>query len=237
MKDKYTHMSVVIDRSGSMSSMKNDVIGGFNNLLQEQLRVEGTATMTLVRFDHEYEVVSDFVPLEDVKELNSETFQPRGNTALLDAMGKTLNDVRSKIHAMNDSEKPSRAIFVFITDGEENASTQYKKNQIFEMINDLRNKENSEGVEWEFIFIGANQDAIQEGSSYGVRANASLTYSASGDGARIAFGSLSRSISDYRSAEVGTKCCTFSEEDRKKQEELLDKKAKPYVTNGSNLVV
>lgn len=238
MKKDYCHVVVVLDRSGSMSSMKSDVIGGFNNLLKEQLKTEGTATMTLVQFDDIYEVLSDFAELKDVAELNNQTFQPRGSTALLDAMGKTLNDVRTRIRSMDEKEKPSKALFVFITDGQENASKNYKRSQIFEMINDLRDKENNDGLEWEFIFIGANQDAIAEGNSYGIRANASLTYAASGDGAKRAFGSLSKTISFYRSAEAGT-ACAFSAEDRKEQEELMDKKTKtPYVqSSGSNLVI
>lgn len=219
MKDKYTHISVVIDRSGSMQSMAKDVIGGFNNLVDEQIKVDGEATMTVVRFDTEYETISDFSPISGVIRLDSTNFQPRGGTALLDAMGKTMNDVRARINEMTDDEKPFKAIFVFITDGEENQSREYNKERVFEMISDLRNENGENKTAWDFVFIGANQDAIQSGGSLGIRAGASLTYAANGDGARSAFQSLSSNLTTYRCA-CKSKEYSFSDSDRKEQEKF-----------------
>lgn len=228
MKKDYTHISVVLDRSSSMASMAKDVIGGFNTLVEDQIKVEGEATMTVAKFDTEYEVISDFMTLSSVARLNQGNFQPRGNTALLDAMGKTMNDVRERINQMADDEKPSKALFVFMTDGEENASREYNRDRVFEMIEDLKNesKDNENAIQWDFVFIGANQDAIQAGGSYGIRSDASLTYAATGDGATRAFASLSRSMENYRTVKCST--MSFCEEDRKDQEELDKKTSKRF---------
>lgn len=229
MKKNYTHISVVLDRSGSMASMVKDVIGGFNTLVEDQVKIEGEATMTVAKFDTEYEIISDFTPISDVPQLNSSNFQPRGSTALLDAMGKTMNDVRERINQMPEDEKPSKALFVFMTDGEENASKEYNRDRVFEMIADLKTEsEDENSIKWDFVFIGANQDAIQAGGSYGIRADASLTYAASGDGATRAFASLSRSMSNYRVSEEKGVSMSFCAEDRKDQEELDKQTAKRF---------
>ena len=219
MKEKYTHVAVVLDRSGSMSSMAKEVIGGVNNLLDEQKKVDGTASLTLVQFDDIYEVVHDFVNIKDIPAFDN--FTPRGWTALLDAMGKTMNSVREKIEAMADADKPSKALFVFITDGQENRSTEYNRARVFEMIEDLKTVKEGQTA-YDFVFIGANQDAIAEGGGYGIRANSSLTFDASGAGATQAFRSLSKGMTSYRSAAAAT-CYSFSEDDRKEQEELKTK--------------
>jgi len=221
-KKNYTHIGVVLDRSGSMSSMKNDVIGGFNNFIKEQKKVEGEATMTLAQFDTEYDLLQDFKVLGEVPDLTDAIFQPRGSTALLDAMGKTLTDVRGKVKGMNEEERPEKVIFVFITDGEENASHTYSKDRVFKMIEDLKNEED---INWEFVFIGANQDAIHEGSNLGIRASASLTYDASSLGATRAFSSLSKGMTSYRTADAAA-CYAFSDSDRDDQKDLMDDKDK-----------
>ena len=229
MKKNYTHLTVCLDRSGSMASMAKDVIGGFNTLVADQIKVEGEATMTVAKFDTQYEIISDFMRVSDVILLDSSNFQPRGSTALLDAMGKTMNDVRERINQMPEDEKPSKALFVFMTDGEENASREYNRDRVFEMISDLKNEsENDESaIQWDFVFIGANQDAIQAGGSYGIRRDASLTYTANGDGATRAFCSLSDSITSYRGASKGV-TLSFSDEDRKEQEEIANKTSKRF---------
>lgn len=216
MKKGYCHVSVVLDRSGSMSSMASEVVGGINNLIDEQNKVKGEATFTLVQFDDQYETVNDFTPIKDVPAF--EKFNPRGCTALLDAMGKTMNNVREKIEAMAEADRPAKALFVFITDGEENASKKYARTRVFQMITDL--KEAKEGqTSYDFVFIGANQDAIAEGGSVGIRAAASLTFDASGDGATHAFYSLSRGMTSYRGAPAAA-CYAFSAEDYKVQDDL-----------------
>lgn len=221
MKNNYTHISVVIDKSGSMASMVNDVIGGFNSLVEDQTKEEGEATMTIVQFNNNYEVISDFTPIKDATKLNKRNFVPNGGTALLDAMGKTMNNVRERINSMPEDQKPSKAIFVFITDGEENTSSEYNRDRVFEMISDLKSEDRGDSINWEFVFIGANQDAIQAGGNLGIRSGATLTYDASSVGATTAFRSLSAGLTGYRKCKSASAAYSFSQEDRKAQEDLL----------------
>jgi len=222
-KKNYTHIGIVLDRSGSMASMKKDVIGGFNTFIEEQNKVEGEATITFAQFDTQYDLLQDFTKLSNVPVLTDHVFQPRGSTALLDAMGKSLTDVRSKVKTMDEEERPEKVIFVFITDGEENASHEYNKDRVFKMIEDLRDEEE---INWEFVFIGANQDAIQAGGNVGVRASAALTYDASGAGATTAFMSLSKGMASYRTCSDSNAAYSFSDEDRNEQKDLMNGKDK-----------
>ena len=223
MKQNYTHLSIVMDRSGSMSGIAKDMEGGIKSFIENQKKVEGEATITLAKFDDQYDVVYDFTPISQV---NDFSLNPRGGTALLDAMGRTMESVRERIKAMNSEDQPAKVIFIFITDGEENSSHTYDRNRIFEMISDLRNSNekdenqpDEDGTVWEFVFLGANQDAIQAGGSFGIRAQASMTYSQSAQGAQNMFDSLNATTTCYRCAVPGA-AYAFTDEDREKQQEI-----------------
>lgn len=219
MKKNYTHISVVLDRSGSMESLKSDTIGGFNSFLSAQKDLDGEATITMVKFDDEYEIMCNMVSIKDGIELTNETYQPRGGTALLDAIGRTINSVEHTLSEKSEDEKPEKVIFVIITDGEENRSREFTRDQIMEMINRHR-----EEMKWEFIFIGANQDAIQAGGSMGFRAGNSYTYDASVQGTQVMYQGLTRGMTSYRSMEAdvvkGVNYAFFSDDDRKEQEAI-----------------
>jgi hypothetical protein len=170
---------VVLDRSGSMESIRDDTIGGFNAFLGEQRKVEGECRLTLAQFDTDYELVHHNKPLAEIPALTRETFVPRGGTALLDAIGRTLNTVETDILELEkQGAKPDKVYFLVITDGEENSSHEYSRDGdhgrpgVFKMIADRRNNS-----AWEFIFLAANQDAIQAGTSYGFAAGSSIDYS------------------------------------------------------------
>lgn len=193
-----TEIVVVLDRSGSMGTIKEDAIGGFNHFLKEQQKLPGKAHMTLVQFDHEYETVHEHIPLQQVPELTRATYQPRGTTALLDAIGKTI------VKADNLSAK--QVSFVIQTDGMENASKEYNRSQIFDLIKDRTAKG------WQFIFLAANQDAIQAGGQIGISQGQSLTFAHTGQGVSTAYSLSSSSVASYRSTGV---CCAFSDDDRK----------------------
>lgn len=214
-KQNYTHISIVLDRSGSMSSIVNQVTAGYKEFIEAQKNVEGEATLTLARFDNAYDVIHDMV---DIKTVSSDlNLQPRGWTALLDAMGQTMERVRSQINDLSEENKPSKCIFVFITDGGENSSQTYTRDRVFQMIEDLRNDTN---ISWDVIFMGANQDAIAEGGNLGVRAAASLTYNANtSTGTLDAFHSLTKGMTSYRTSKSAY---SFSDEDRKIQN-IVDK--------------
>jgi hypothetical protein len=223
MKEMYTHISVVLDRSGSMSSMASEVTKGFNDFVEQQKDEEGKATLSLVKFDDIYEKVHDF---KDIKDVHGVHLEPRGSTALLDAMGRTLEETRATVLAMKKDDQPAKVIFVFITDGEENASTKYSRKEIFAMIKDLKDPDRGDQINWEFVFIGANQDAIAEGASYGIRASSSITFDASGAGATAAFTSLTKGVSAYRSMKSKDAAYAFSADDYDAQEKLLSKSGK-----------
>lgn len=221
--EMYTHISVVLDRSGSMSSMSSAVVSGFDKFIEDQKKEDGKATLSLVRFDDVYEVVHDFIDISKMKGLK---LDPRGSTALLDAMGRTLEETRATVLGMKKEDAPAKVIFVFITDGEENASTKYTRKQIFEMIKALKDPERGDQVNWEFVFIGANQDAIAEGASYGIRATSSITFDATAAGATAAFSSLSKGISCYRSKKADDAEYAFDSADYEAQDKLLSKTGK-----------
>jgi len=153
MKKNYTHISVILDRTGSMESIRDDTIGGFNTFLKEQKAVTGAATLTLVQFDTQnpYEVIHDFAPLAKVPELTRDTYVPRASTPLLDAMGRGINDLEKRVGLIPASRRPSKVIFVVITDGQENSSHEFRKDQIAKMIKDRTKKD-----DWDFVFLSAD---------------------------------------------------------------------------------
>jgi hypothetical protein len=193
MKTGYTHISIVLDRSGSMETVKSDTIGGFNSFLREQRAVASEATLTLAQFDDHYDVLADFAPLNNVQPLNDRTFVPRGSTALLDAIGKTILDTGKHLAAMPDADRPSHILFVVMTDGMENASKEFTRSRIFEMISHQREK-----YAWEFVFIGANQDAIATGESMGIAAGNSIAFAATSAGTQDIMGKLSSNVNARR---------------------------------------
>jgi len=216
-KKNYTHIISLIDCSGSMSSIKTDMEGGFDVFIKKQQEVEGEATSTLIQFDDAYEVLHENIAIKQVPKFN---LVPRGMTALLDAIGKTLENERKRIKAMDESEQPEKVVCIIITDGHENASRTYNRERIFTMISDL---EGQEDPQWDFIFLGANQDAIKESANLGIRAGSTMTYDTSSIGTQSLFHSLSENMTTYRCCSTKSKY-SFSEEDKAIQEDLLSKK-------------
>lgn len=193
MKADYTHISVVLDRSGSMTTVTKATIDGFNEFLAGQKALPGEATLSLLQFDHEQLTTYDFAKLADVPNLSRESYRPRGNTALLDAIGMAIDSLGTKLSQTPEADRPSRIVVVIITDGEENSSSAYSRTKVFELITHQRQK-----YGWEFMFLGANQDAIQAGASYGIQVNNSLTYNSTVIGTAKAFGTLSGKLNTYR---------------------------------------
>lgn len=196
-KENFTSINVIIDRSGSMGTLTQDTIGSFNTFLKEQKDVPGEAAFTLCTFNHDYTLVHDFVKLASVPDLNSKTYQPAGNTALLDALGTSINTVGQKLAAMPEDERPSKVIFLVITDGQENSSSRFSKEQIKSMVEHQR-----ETYKWEFVFIGANIDAFHEGQSYGFTGSNSVGYNATKGGTHQLYSSVSSNLRSYRLADA-----------------------------------
>ena len=210
MKDE-TDITVVLDRSGSMASVRDDTIGGFNSFLEEQKAVPGSACVSLVQFDDQYEVVYECRDVQDAPDLSPRTFVPRGSTALLDAIGRTLNATGARLAALPEAARPGKVLLVVMTDGLENASHEFGAGQVFDMITHQRDK-----YQWEIVFIGANQDAVLTGASYGLPASNALDYAATPAGTRHALSILSKATTKMRRRDVNEiKEEFFSAEDKK----------------------
>jgi hypothetical protein len=198
----------VLDRSGSMQAVASDTIGGFNTFLAEQKKQPGYATLTLAQFDTIYEIVHDGKPIAKVPELDNETFVPRGMTALLDAIGNTINRTGKRLSDMPEDQRPAKVIVVILTDGFENASKEFTTQKIGEMIALQRDT-----YKWEFVFIGANQDAIASAATIGIASSNALSYAANAAGTKRAFASVSLATSRYRHGGDAS----FTTQDRKDQ--------------------
>lgn len=216
MNKNLTDINVVLDRSGSMITVAKDTIGGYNTFLKTQQEADGEAVLTLVQFDDKYEIVYEGKNIKDVPPLTSETFIPRGWTALLDAIGKTIVSTGERLAKMNEEDRPANIIFVILTDGMENQSKEYTKSTISEMI-----KHQTEVYNWDFVFIGANQDAIAVGSSMGFMAGNSMTYASNETGTKEVFASMSIATSAYRGGDITKKSSFFTMEDRQKQSDAI----------------
>ena len=169
MNGNLTDITVVLDRSGSMVDVVKDVVGGFNTFVEQQKQAKGSATFTLIQFDNEYEFVHKAIDIQKVPKLE---FQPRGSTAILDAMGKAIVETGERLKNMAECDRPSKVIFVIITDGQENASKEYRKSQITEMI-----KLQREVYSWEFVFMSSSLDAVADAHDYGILRNSTTFYS------------------------------------------------------------
>jgi len=195
MKTGYTDITVILDRSGSMSIVKNDTIGGFNTFIEEQKKAPGDGTLTLVQFDDQYQVDYLRVPLADVKPLDESTYVPRGWTALLDAIGKTVNTLGETYAKMPEDERPENVVLVIQTDGEENRSQEFKTDQIKEML-----ERQAQDYKWQIIYLGANQDAFKVGAAMGIRAASTMNYAGTGQGTKDALIRTSAAVIQYRAS-------------------------------------
>lgn len=219
MKQDYTHISVILDRTGSMEGIRDDTIGGFNTFLKQQQSEPGTATLTLVQFDSQdpYEVVHRFKPIGEVPELTRDTYVPRASTPLLDALGRGINDLEKCLGELNEDDRPSRVVIVVVTDGQENSSMEFRKDQIESMI-----KARTEKDGWQFVFLSADLAAIGDARAVGILADAILLFEKSGKGSASAWGLLSKSTAAYRSARK--KKMEFEQDDRKHPDDPGKKK-------------
>lgn len=173
---KNTEIIFVIDASGSMSHLVGDTIGGFNGFIESQKALDGKATLTTVLFDSSWRVLHDGVDLQEVKPMTATDYMTGGMTAMLDAIGETINRVQDR-HDELGAEKPDNVLFVITTDGEENSSRNFKKSQIEKMI-----KHQTRGHGWTFMFLGANMDAVKEATSIGISKDYATGYTYTSQG-------------------------------------------------------
>lgn len=193
MKENLTEIVFILDRSGSMSSLTDDTIGGYNAFIEQQKKEPGEARLTTVLFDDKYELLHDGVNLNDVAPLTHDEYFARGMTALMDAIGRTVNAVGDRLSKEDETERPGKVIVVITTDGMENASREFTKKQVKDMITCQTDKYN-----WQFMFLGANIDAASEAESIGINRAFASTYTASAAGTDALYTTMSKTVSNYR---------------------------------------
>jgi hypothetical protein len=199
----YTALMLIIDRSGSMSSIRDDMVGGLNGLLEEQKKQPGLLTVSVVSFDNAVELPHRMAAPSGV----TVELDPRGATALYDAMGFGINTMASDIDALPEHAKPSTVQIIVVTDGEENASGEYSGKLIKKLVTEKTKSEN-----WDFVFLGANQDAVMKAAELGIGEGSALTYDAGADGVQNMASSANRYMSDRRQNSQAA----FSPEERRK---------------------
>lgn len=187
-----TLIAFLLDRSGSMQSIKSDVVGGFDAFLTEHRAGDGECLVTLAQFDNEYEVVYRSIPISDVPPL---VLNPRNSTALLDSMGKLITDTAAEIEALSEENKPGTVIVAIMTDGLENASREWSRPAIKSLVEQQTNESG-----WEFLYMGADQDAVEVGKGLGVRAEQSVSYARGKS--REAMMAASNNVRSYRTARL-----------------------------------
>ncbi|TLM97806.1 MAG: VWA domain-containing protein [Actinobacteria bacterium] len=188
-KDRTILINFVLDKSGSMDSIREATISGFNEFKNDQVREEGNALFTLTLFDTEFDLVCEAVPVREVADLDRRSYQPDGCTALYDAIGHTMRITDDFVAA----HKPDQVVFVIMTDGEENSSREFTHQTIFQMIQDRQKL-----AHYEFIYLGANQDSYATGAQIGMRDGRMADYDATHDGARHAWERASMNLKAHR---------------------------------------
>ncbi len=195
MKKGLTELVFILDRSGSMSGLEADTIGGFNSLIEKQKKEEGEACVSVVLFDDKNEILYDRVDLKKIGQMNEKQYYVRGCTALFDAVGGAIHHIGRVQKQMPEEEKPEKTLFVITTDGMENASRQYSYDKVKKMVEKKKNKR-----QWEFIFLGANMDAVQVANQFGVNANRAVRFESDGMGTELNFNVMSKMVSVARGA-------------------------------------
>lgn len=195
MKTGLTHIIFVVDRSGSMRSIAKDMIGGYNEYIEKQKKTPGECFVSFYQFDDIYEPIFERVKLQDVKDLDGDTYKPRNSTALLDAVGNTIVNYGKYLSELQEDARPERILFVTITDGEENASHVFDITKVRDMV-----KHQTDVYKWDFVFLGSNIDAWDAGQSIGVARCATLQFANTKGSVGAAFKSLSDQTSGYRSS-------------------------------------
>lgn len=184
----------ILDRSGSMAGLESDTINGFNGLLDKQRTEVGEAIITTVLFDHEYELLHDRINIKSIQNMTEKEYYVRGSTALLDAIGLTIDKIGNVQKMTRVEDRADKVLFVITTDGMENSSTKYRYSKIKHMIENQKLKYN-----WEFMFMGANMDAISMANNFGIDSNRAVNFNSDKKGTQLNYDSMSKVISKLRS--------------------------------------
>ena len=215
MKKGLTEIVFIIDRSGSMSGLEADTIGGFNGLLEKQKKEDGEAYVSVVLFDDQTEVLYDRVDIQKVEPMNDTQYYVRGCTALLDALGGAIHHIKNVHRYAREEDVPEKTLFIITTDGMENASCKYSYDRVRKMVEQEKEKNH-----WEFLCLGANIDAIDVAGRFGIGADRAVNYECDEEGTRHNFESLGKMVTGARRARSKAKmaeamdfCCMEISED------------------------
>lgn len=207
MNNNLTDITLIVDRSGSMASCQQEAENGINHFIEEQKKQLGECLFTLIQFDNTYEFVYNGI---DIRSVGKYTLQPRGMTALLDAIGRAINETGTRLAVMPENQRPGLVTFVITTDGGENASHEFTNTQIKKMIEEQQSK-----YSWKFIFLGANQDSFTNAANIGINMASVANYSTSKSHQTYHRMSDKMSQMRYNCMNNATTDCSFSDEDRK----------------------
>ncbi len=195
MKQGLTELVCILDKSGSMSGLEKDTIGGYNAMLLKQRAVEGECLITTVLFDNDYVLLHDRIDLRAVSPMTDEAYRVGGSTALIDAIGKTISKIDNAQRHTADAYRAEKVLFVIITDGEENASRAYTAGQVKALI-----RQQKEKYGWEFIFLGANIDAVETARRFGIASDRAQNYHADKIGTTLNFRAMSDAVATFRTS-------------------------------------
>lgn len=193
MKTNGTELVFILDRSGSMSGLEADTIGGYNAMLAKQKNEEGEATVTTVLFNHDIDLLHDRIKIKGIAPITEREYEVGGTTALLDAIGSTIHKIGNVQKRTSEEERAGKVLFVITTDGMENASREYDYGKIKAMIEHQKVK-----CDWEFIFLGANIDAVATASKFGIQEDYAVNYHADSEGTQVNFQALNEAVTSFR---------------------------------------
>ena len=195
MKNNVTELVFILDRSGSMAGLERDTVGGFNAMIEKQRRQEGDCYVSTLLFDDESEVLHDRVRLCEVPKMTEDDYTVRGCTALIDAIGGAIRHIGNIHKYARTEDVPEHTLFVITTDGQENASRRFTSDEVKEMIERQKEK-----YGWEFLFIGANIDAVETAARYGISRDRAVNYNADREGTDILYRSVASAVCNLRSS-------------------------------------
>jgi len=193
MKKGLTELVFILDKSGSMGGLETDTIGGYNAMLAKQQAVKGECLITTALFDNNYELLHDRIDIKAVSPITEKEYQVGGSTALLDAIGGTIHKIGNAQKNTADDYRAEKVMFVIITDGEENSSREYLAEQIKQMIERQKTR-----YRWEFIFLGANIDAVETAGRFGISADRAQNYHSDSEGVELNFRVMSEAVATFR---------------------------------------
>ena len=214
MKKNLTELVFILDRSGSMSGLEADTVGGFNAMIEKQKKEDGEAYVSTVLFSHDSQVLHDRVPVEKVEPMTDRQYQVGGNTALLDAIGGAITHIGNIHKYARPEDVPEHTVFVITTDGMENASREYSSDRVKKMI-----RKQQEKYGWEFLFLAANIDAVETAGRFGIGADRAVNYHADSAGTALNFEVVSDAVASVR------RCAPLKASWKKRIEEDFEKRS------------